>query len=102
MVLMVSVVNKNGTHVLSTKLSAHSEGKASSEPRLPAFRSPPALHSLPALCPALLSNSHASSGNLPCFSKTRFAQLENGDANHSPHVTVPVKNQEDWERRSML
>lgn len=69
MVLMVSVVNKNRTHVLSTKLLAHSEGKASSEPRLPAF------HSLPALCPALLGNSHASSGNLPCFSKTRFAQL---------------------------
>ena len=58
MVLMVSVVNKNGTHVLSTKLSAHSEGKASSEPRLPAFRSLPALHSLPALCPALNQMGH--------------------------------------------
>ena len=81
MVLMMSVVSKNGTHVLSTKLSAQSEGKASSEPRLPAFCS---LH---ALRPALLGNSHASSGKLPCFSKMRFAQLENRDANHNPHVT---------------
>lgn len=81
MVLMVSMVNKNRTHTLSTKLSAHSEGKASSEPRLPAFRS------LPGLCPALLGNSHASSGKLPCFSKTRFAQLENRNANHSLHVS---------------
>lgn len=81
MVLLMSVVNENGTHVLSAKLSAQSEGKASSEPRLPAFRS---LH---ALCPALLGNSHASSCKLPCFSKMRFAQLENRDANQSPHVT---------------
>lgn len=57
MVLMVSVANKNGTRMLSARLSAHNEDRVSSEPRLPA------LH------PALLGNSHASLGRLPSFSK---------------------------------